>query len=244
VFDQYEKLKEVLLAKCEGKPVFYCPNKGNWGDAVIREGTIKFFKDIGLRCRELPPKRRKWLIPLLQGGVAIYGGGGAFVEHYQFAERIVQKLSQRFEVVVMPSTFSLSLSCPNTIFFRRDDRESRSMMPESRFCHDMGFYLGKLEAPRGCGEGNFFRQDIEKTERSLPEGNRDMSAEGNHNTPLTGFFEAIGEFETINTNRLHVAIVAALQGKNVNLYPNSYFKNKAVFHSSLEPHFPKVRFCE
>ena len=44
---------------------------------------------------------------------------------------------------------------------------------------------------------------------------------------------AIDQFASVRTDRLHVAIAAAMLGKTVELYDNSYYKNRAVFDFSL-----------
>ncbi len=44
----------------------------------------------------------------------------------------------------------------------------------------------------------------------------------------------INKFEKIYTNRLHICIAGYLLNKEVYFYPNSYYKNKAVFDSSLK----------
>jgi exopolysaccharide biosynthesis predicted pyruvyltransferase EpsI len=54
---------------------------------------------------------------------------------------------------------------------------------------------------------------------------------------------AIDRFETIRTDRLHVAIAGAVLGKAVVLYPGSYFKNRAVYDFSLRP-YPNVKFAD
>ena len=45
---------------------------------------------------------------------------------------------------------------------------------------------------------------------------------------------AVKPFNKIVTNRLHVAITAALLGKDVEVYDNSYGKLKAVWNASLK----------
>jgi exopolysaccharide biosynthesis predicted pyruvyltransferase EpsI len=55
------------------------------------------------------------------------------------------------------------------------------------------------------------------------------------------FLQSINRFSSVRTDRLHVAIGAALLGKNVDLYSNDYFKNRAVYDFSLKS-FPNVRF--
>ncbi len=47
------------------------------------------------------------------------------------------------------------------------------------------------------------------------------------------------EYKVVNTDRLHVAILASLLGKEVNFYPNSYYKNEAVYNYSLFNRYPK-----
>ena len=54
---------------------------------------------------------------------------------------------------------------------------------------------------------------------------------------------AINRFDLIRTDRLHTGIAGALLGKQVEIYPNSYYKNAAVYDFSLA-HFPGVRFVE
>lgn len=50
------------------------------------------------------------------------------------------------------------------------------------------------------------------------------------------------EYKVVNTDRLHVAILASLLGKEVNFYPNSYYKNEAVYNYSLFNRYPKTCF--
>lgn len=57
------------------------------------------------------------------------------------------------------------------------------------------------------------------------------------------FLEAVKRFSSVHTDRLHVAIAGALLGKDVRLYGNSYYKNRAVYELSLR-RFPKVAFVD
>ena len=54
---------------------------------------------------------------------------------------------------------------------------------------------------------------------------------------------ALQKYEQVNTDRLHIAIAATLLGKKVKLFPNSYYKNRAVFEYSLK-RFSNVSFVE
>jgi exopolysaccharide biosynthesis predicted pyruvyltransferase EpsI len=54
------------------------------------------------------------------------------------------------------------------------------------------------------------------------------------------FLRFLSAFETIHTNRLHVAIAGALLGKTICMYPNRFYKNRAVYEFSLRDRFPNV----
>jgi exopolysaccharide biosynthesis predicted pyruvyltransferase EpsI len=56
------------------------------------------------------------------------------------------------------------------------------------------------------------------------------------------FLEFIRTAPPIVTDRLHVAIGAALLGKTCALHDNSYGKNAAVYRHSLKYHFRHVGF--
>lgn len=95
---------------------------------------------------------------------------------------------------------------------------------------------------------NAFRTDREKPDRPLPEDNIDLSrvfALGTHSRTAAEyashrFLSVIDRFDRVRTDRLHVCIGGALLGKEVEFYPNSYFKNEAVFEFSLRDRFPNV----
>ena len=248
-------LEKILKKKCRGAPVYYLSNPGNWGDALIRQGTLKFFDKIGLDFKELSykelvelelTKNRKSLFSLFRKKpTVIYGGGGAWCKLWNHSVKYIDKLKDRYNIIVLPSTYESSYSVPNTTFFTRDKYESIRNMPQSTFCHDMAFYIGDdfVSGQKGKGEGYFFRTDKESAKQiDIPSGNYDISLAGNHLSEVAPFFEALDQYSTIHTDRLHVSIAAALLGKKVHLYPGSYFKNKAVYLSSLKDNFDNVIF--
>ncbi len=56
------------------------------------------------------------------------------------------------------------------------------------------------------------------------------------------FLNFINKFKVVKTDRLHVAIAAAMLGKNVTMYGNAYFKSKAIFDHSIDEKFKNVKF--
>lgn len=240
---EYDELKQTILREIQGEKVYYLPNPGNWGDGLIRVGTLKFLKDIGVEFTELSGRKSAWLIPFIKGGVVLYGGGGAWCKNWE--NSYVDKLRKRFKVIVLPSTYEFNYDYENVTFFSRDKFQSKQNMPSSIFTHDMAFYIGRdfFTGEQGNGKGFFFREDKESLSlMRLPEGNIDISHKGNHLTPVNEFFQELDQFREIYTDRLHVAIASCLLGKKVHLYPGNYFKIEAIFKSSLEPHFTNIIF--
>ncbi|WP_339726240.1 polysaccharide pyruvyl transferase family protein [uncultured Paraglaciecola sp.] len=241
--DDFNELKSTILRECKGKKVYYLPNPGNWGDGLIRYGTIKFLEEIRLEYKELTPNKKDWILPFLRGGVVIYGGGGAWCNNWE--NNYVKKLSKRFKVIVLPSTYEFEYNFNNVIFYARDKFQSIENALSAKFTHDMAFYIGSefYTGNKGLGIGNFFREDTESANViKLPETNIDISHKGNHLTPVSRFFKELDYFETIYTDRLHVAIAGALLKKEVHLYPGNYFKIEAIYNSSLKPYFSNITF--
>ena len=93
-----------------------------------------------------------------------------------------------------------------------------------------------------------FRDDPEKTGIPLPKDNLDVSRIYKQEIgylPLVYYSASkmtrlINKYDEIYTNRLHAAIIGALLGKKTYFYPNSYYKNQAVYEHSLKDHYPSV----
>lgn len=240
-------LEEIIKEISKDGPVYYIANPGNYGDSLIRYATLKFFHDIGLNFTELTSfktKKKEWWPTLFHSNsTLIFGGGGAWCNLWNH-EKLVKKVSKRFRhVIILPSTYEITPSISNATFFCRGKYESKEHLPEALFCHDMAFYLGSISAPKGNGTGYFFRTDKESANKiDIPPSNHDLSATGDHNTPIYSFFDELAQFSIIMTDRLHVAIASSLMGKEVHLYAGSYFKNKEVFLSTLQEYFPNVLF--
>ncbi len=244
--EEFLRLGETLRRRCGKGPVPYFANPGNWGDALIRAGSLAFFREIGLEIEEWrrPPWFAGWGAKASKGPL-ILGGGGGWCEAWDHGERAARRWGRRFDVIVLPSTFGRPVSIPNATLFARDSAESIRNAPGALFCHDMSFCLRAPAFPPGEGEGHFFRSDRESARRvPIPSGNDDVSLRGDHRSDPAGFFASVARFASVRTDRMHVAIAACLLGRYVRLYPNAYFKNRAIFDSSIRGRFPGMAFCE
>ncbi len=243
---EYIALEDAIADACRSGPVYFFQPTGNWGDALIRYGSRRFFEDIGLEYTELYRDTRHWYWPLLRGGTLIWGGGGAWCEAWQSSANRVTTFSKRFRVLVLPSTYQGTYDYPNVTFWARDRFESLEHMPHARFCHDMAFYLRHIESLEPTEEtGFFFRQDHESAGRfTLPPQNVDLSLGGTQLSGIAEFARRASAVRRIYTDRLHVAIMGALLGREVHLFPNVYFKNRAIYWSSLSVLHENIIFHE
>jgi exopolysaccharide biosynthesis predicted pyruvyltransferase EpsI len=245
---EYLRLKEILEQSCRGRKVYFLANPGNWGDGLIRAGTLKFFQDIGLEFEEIPKSTpfNRLASRLGRKSVLIFGGGGGWCKNYNSVHKRLTKHNRHRsfkKIIILPSTYEFTYGIPNAIFFRRDSYQSKVNMPSSIFCHDMAFYLGGLEAGSGAGVGYFFRTDIESSNKiTLPKSNMDLSEKGKHFTPVYEFFKEIANYKVVHTDRLHVGIASALLGRETHIYAGNYFKTEAVFLSSIKDFFDNVTF--
>lgn len=242
--------KEIRLVSGKGQ-VYYLANPGNWGDALIRHSTLKFFNDYKIPFTEINLTNRNQLIKLvlnIKPKILIYGGGGGWCQNWDIGFPIIKKKLKFFnKVLVLPSTYEKEYYLRKTTFYRRDNYESKQNMPNSFFCHDMAFYFTPAIAKSKPAnrEAYFFRTDKEGRNLGLCIGdNFDLTKDKNHLDSILPFIKILSNYEIINTDKLHIAILAAKLDKRVNFYSGNYFKNKAVYLSSMKPYFPKVTFIE
>jgi len=116
------------------------------------------------------------------------------------------------------------------------------------------FQARRAELARGGASRvlHVLRTDFEQTRTPTPPDNLDLSDLFNFGTEdanscHTGahhLLRYLDLFEEVRTNRLHVAIGAALLGKQVKFQYNSYFKNRAVYEFSIRDRFPNLEWIE
>jgi hypothetical protein len=243
---RFTALKDHLLEIIGDRPVCYVPNPGNMGDGLIRHATLLFLADSGIACREYREGFNPGWARHCSDAVFLFGGGGAWCHFWSHSIDVVKAAAPLFHhVVILPSTYELGCDVQGVTFFARDNFQSLVAQPRAIFCDDMAFYLYGIDSSPGSGTGHFFRRDAEGARRfRLPDDNDDIAAHGNHLSAPDVLFDALRPLHRIRTDRLHVAILGALLGKRVHLHAGAYFKNRAVYESSMRNDFPHVSFYE
>lgn len=239
---------KIFLKKYERSCVDFFRFGGNYGDSIIWHGTMNLLSELNISIADVD------LVSKKKNDILLIDGGGNLVDYYDDVRNFLLKKHNLYkEIVLLPHTIFgdkqiefLSKLGNNTTIFCRERESAKFVDSYAKNCkvflwHDCAFYNKFKKSDKGTGTLNAFRSDIESIVKHLPESNIDISYNGYATKPLNEFLTTIEQFEEINTDRLHVAITSMLLGKKVNLFPNSYFKNKAVFDYSLNK-FSNIKF--
>ena len=223
---------------------------GNYGDSLIWHGTKILLSSLDISEQYVDISSPKY------NSILLIDGGGNLVDYYSdIREFLIKKPSLYDEIIILPHTIFgekqiealNNVSSKLTIFcrekFSAEFLSNKLTDNEIYLWHDCAFYNKFSRVSSGEGVLNAFRLDKESILHTLPESNHDLSCRGYATKPLKELIDVLQKYVQINTDRLHVAICAALLGKQVRLFPNSYYKNKAVYDYSLK-RFPNVSFIE
>ena len=242
----------LFLSNYLNQEIIYIPNPGNAGDSLIVFGTIQIFNELGLNWKMGSISNE------YHNKTLFYAGGGNLVRMYDNCRKFIEKNKDDNKIIILPHTIKeedklLSSLNDNIIIFCREKTSYNYVLKVFKheknvyLSKDMAFYINNLDKYKiikGNGVCNVYRTDLEeKTNIKIPEDNSDLSNTLNRNGNTTkinvikdvslSIFDHLSNFETINTNRLHIAIAGSLLDKNVNFYRNSYYKNKSVFEYSI-----------
>ncbi|MDD5469618.1 MAG: polysaccharide pyruvyl transferase family protein [Candidatus Peribacteraceae bacterium] len=251
----------TFLSRFAGETVDFYIVQGNTGDALILAAAKELLAQKGVRGKFIPPRRRTHMIQLLTTSLrrllprkrcACISGSGNLIDLYWHCNHLLQILPSLYEqVILLPSTITgikqealLKKLPENVTIFCRERISAAFVARHWQFantnaylCHDLAFSFDYAPwQQQGKGILHAFREDSERTTIVLPEDNIDLSKVGS----LQQFLAEIARHETVETNRLHVAIAAAKLGKKVHFYPGSYWKNQAVYEYSMRRQLPNV----
>lgn len=257
-------LTKALKHFSDNDAVFY-PGYGNLGDGLIALGTLDLFEDLGWAPKCIHGRHKE----VFSGySHIVMGGSGGWVKGMweTYLEQTVAFLQNGGHLLILPTSFSgfgsefVPYADQVTIFCREQrsyDELLRQGMPEDRIfvCPDMAFYTKEEHFADLETEGRYpvlqiFRLDEEGGRKSPPRESVDLPLLFNDIQwasieqcvkPLRAVAGLISQFECVETDRLHMAVLAALIGRTVRLEPSSYFKIKAIFDYTLH-RFPAVSF--
>lgn len=247
----YSKMASLLLEVGEGSEVVFSPARGNWGDGLINFGTRQFLDHFNIRYSEVHKQATNERLRegYFSDKLVVIGGGGAWSRNFALSRQQAELIAgQAKHVVVLPTTFDLpALESSNVTYFARDTYNSLTNVPGAEFCHDMAFFTElqvsspdnrawKLFAMRSDREGQGHAGHFPL--------NFDISMLGDGNYKFVDpFFNIVNNFSVVSTDRMHVAIAAAMLGRRTNLLPGNYAKSRDVYLSSIEGRFPTVTLC-
>lgn len=219
---------------------------GNYGDSLIWHGTKILLNKLNISENYVEIDSPKI------NDVLFIDGGGNFIDYYSDVRDFLIKNHDFYkEIVILPHTIfgdeqinTLNNLFGNITVFCRE-KVSYNFVKQNflkgkvYLWHDCAFYNIFPKSPRGMGILNTFRKDKESILDSIPHSNNDLSYNGYATKPLDELVNSLKQYQEINTDRLHIAICAILLGEKVNLFPNSYYKNEAVFDYSMR-NFPNA----
>lgn len=265
--DNDTNIKSLLGSYHLRYKLVYKANPGNAGDGVIASATYDFFERNELSYSQYR-KDNKYSS---HEHLLVFGGGGNLIEglYSEGKEFIENNVNKFHRVIIMPSTIKgyedffrnnidkLIILCREVISFEYIQSLGYKKGKNVLLTDDMAFYLN-LNSYMSFVEpikniASCFRTDSESLTGEWRENNHDISLTWNgdywDNVYLARnstrcMINFLEEYNIVNTDRLHVAILASLLGKEVNFHPNSYYKNEAVYNYSLLDHYPKSVFIK
>jgi len=197
--------------------IIFMANNGNWGDALINVGARNFFSEAGIAYTEV--KYNQKYQPPHKDVTFVYCGSGGFSTKWNHVYPIVNRLKDLCKkVIVLPSTYGFKHDYSKEIdWWARDAFTSMKLNKHAKLCPDMALYINKIIINPTKKKGFFYRTDREAVGRKLPKCNYDISAIGDYKSEVNGFFNHIGQYEEIYTDRLHVGIAGYLMDRKVYL---------------------------
>lgn len=253
----------------ENIQIRYMPNGGNLGDALIAAATIQYLDREGFKWDfvERDPSDLTEKLLIYGGGgslIDLYDGGYHCIQHLHGRGKKVLILPHTIR-----ERREFWENIPETYVFCRDLKSYEFMQSIGHHkvfrANDMATTLDISTSP--YGQIRSFREQMRKIGKLSPglvqalrldeesgggseKSEIDFSSLGhplmNTRENIIGsavfFLTMIAGFESVYTDRLHVAVSCGLLGINCKVRENSYGKIAAVFSDSIREMFPSVTF--
>lgn len=268
--------------------IYYYPNNGNAGDALINMGFYTLAKKYNVHFVEI---NKNEINKVREEDVLLIAGGGALVPEWGSTTDLIANLNKKIKLIIFPQSIRdidnvISNLPENTTIFCREKYSYQYCLEKSNtksifLENDIAFYcdlneildsevgmqfFSKKNIARHIILGghkfcSYFKHNIIFAMRVDKEKNDKLDVPrklindfsivasfgaGNYKQSLYSarkFLNLINLYEEIHTDRLHVAIGAALLGKKVKIYNNGYYKCKGVYEKSMKE-MKNVSFIE
>jgi GT2 family glycosyltransferase len=241
-----EASRQNLLSSLEGATdITLIRPYGNMGDQLIHAGTRRLLSNVAYQEVSLLH------LDGARGQVAVIMGGGGWCKAHPNLPRYLPQIEAQFErVIVFPSSFDVTeesvkraLGKSKALFFARE-RESYEQIRglcQADLAHDCALFFDFGQYQRtGRGLLTAYRTDAEAVGQPIPPGNNDISLTCES---LDEFLSTIARYETVETDRAHVMIAAAVLGKRVYYNTSNYHKVPALAEFNLAD-YPLTRLFE
>lgn len=228
--------EKILRLLADAPDVTFFRHRGNIGDDLIHAGTRRLLAEVPYR------EVGTWDLQDARGHTAVItGSGGWCVPFHHQLPQALPIIEARFRrVIILPSTFDLAepivrdaLAQTKALVFARERKSYEQIrhVCSADIGHDCAFFFDF--APyrrRGSGHLVAYRTDAESVRATLPAENNDVSVSC---FGLDHWLWTIARHETVETDRAHVMIAAAMLGKRVTFSGTNYHKVPAIAAHSL-----------
>ncbi len=254
------------LKQYSSSEIIFIPNKGNLGDDIINHSCLEVLEELNINYK-IDRFDKKY-----KNKILFYGGGGNYTNKYPQCKILIKNNVGKNKIVIFPQTIhnvedSLKTLDKDVDIFCRErvshDWVSKTVKyPQNVFLRkDMSFLLDLTnykDRPKQGFHLECFRKDSEMT--VIPHEHINIDApvqlKDEYDSPKHKQFATydkikynsnvlinfISMFDTIRTNRLHVAIIGSMLGKKVTMFPNIYHKNKSVYDYSMKDNYKNLSF--
>ena len=230
VFKRWAEEKLLLVAA-----------RGNVGDKIILRATEQLFYRYGISFVTVPGET--FDLAKLEGiTVVCWAGGGNMGTLYPAEKKTRERWldaakTAGLKTVILPQSWTSEDNYSADEVYAREQYSINAFRPDAKLLPDLGLYWSPSDARfsalpallhrQACGY--FFRTDTESTGRTIA-GSTDPASVCK---TAVEYFNLAGHYKVIHTDRLHFCVAALIAGTKVFFYPNSYFKNKAVYEAWL-----------
>ena len=250
------------IAEAAQKNAVFMPAVGNLGDGLIQLGAFDLFEHLGWNPK---PHYASEATTLPPGSHVVIGGGALFEGLWEERIQGIRPiLESGGSAVILPCSIVgfddlLVRHAKQLRIFLRERRSYErlathpeladrvSLVPDLAFAVKDSFYAEFWRKDRQ-GTLNIFRTDAENPNPEIPFNNLDLSLLWNGDlwgerdsceSRLRDTATIMSRFARVRTNRLHMGILAAAIGCEVELHPSLHGKIEGVYDASLSA-FPNV----